>query len=229
MGDPLLVIIPSRGRPLQVADLAQCWRKTSCGVARLLVCLDDDDPTIQLYPPRSRYPFVDYDIAPRSGFAPRLSAVAVREARTGRWGAVASWTDKHRPRTPGWDAILAWALHLRRPGVVFGDDGMNGSWLPTACCVSAEIVDTLGYLCPPELAHLYVDTFWRDLGWSAGRLLYVPAVLIEHLHPAAGKGQWDDLMRAANTPEQFAREEARYLGYLAERFEADVAAVRALA
>lgn len=218
----LLVIVPSRGRPGHIAELWDAWRNTAAGVAELLVCLDDDDPTVTEYPFQ---PGIRYDIATRSGFAPRLSAVAAREARY--VDAVASWTDKHRPRTEEWDRTLLDAL-TETPGIAYGDDTINGQWLPTACAVSSSVVTALGYLTPPELQHLYIDNFWRDLGTELDRLTYLPHIIIEHLHPAAGKGDWDALCLEANSVAAFERDEAAYLAYKTERFATDVEKVRAV-
>lgn len=220
MGD-LLVIIPSRGRPGHIADLWAAWEATSAGVAQLVVCVDDDDESRYAYPAGPHY-----HVGPRAGFAPRLSSLATEVAP--HWGAVASWTDKHRPRTPGWDRVLVEQLAELGTGFVYGDDLMHGPGLPTACAVTTDVVQALGYLTPPELPHLYVDNVWADWGQAIHRIRYLGDVVIEHMHPSAGKGEWDDLMWEANTPEAFACDEAAYHAYKADRFAGDVEKLEAL-
>jgi len=40
--------------------------------------------------------------------------------------------------------------------------------------------------------HMYLDDFWKRLGTDLGALAYLPDVVIEHVHPDAGKAQRDE-------------------------------------
>lgn len=220
----LCVIIPSRGRPGAVADLWEWWQKTSTADSELLICLDYGDDTIDDYPAGSDR--LTYAIGFRNGFAPRLSAVAAREAS--KHFALASWGDDHRPRTVGWDQSLLDAMHELGTGFAYGDDGVHGEHLPSACAMTSDIIATLGWMTPPGLAHMYVDDFWRDMGRALDRIAYLPDVSIEHLHPAVGKGEWDDLVREANTEEKVLADRDVYAHYKAEAMADDLAKLRAL-
>lgn len=192
----LLVLIPSRGRPDAAADLYEEWLATTDGNARLLLCLDADDPTIDRYPPG-----VPQSVGPRNGFAPRLSEEAVEWAPA--VFALASWGDDHRPRTPGWDTAFLEELERLGTGFVYGNDLHAGETLPTACAMTSDVVTTLGYMTPPGMAHLYVDNVWLELGHAIDRITYLEDVVVEHMHPAAGKGEWDDLVRDANSHDAY--------------------------
>jgi hypothetical protein len=120
------------------------------------------------------------------------------------------------------------ALRELGTGIVYGNDLYQGEALPTAPAMTADIVRTLGFMAPPTLRHLYCDNFWLDLGKAAECLRYLPNVVIEHMHPAAGKAQWDEGYRRANAPAQYQRDGDAYREYLAGSFVDDVEKVRRL-
>jgi hypothetical protein len=179
----LAVIVPSRQRPASVHRLCQAWADTADGTvqADLIVCLDHDDDTIHDYPESGDYGFLSYSLADRNGFAPRLTAEALKEAPA--YFALASWGDDHIPRTEGWDSALVEALRDIGTGFAYGDDLIQGENLPTACAMTSDIVQALGWMTPPGMAHLYVDDVWLTLGRELGRIRYLPDVVIEHYHP----------------------------------------------
>lgn len=219
----LLVIIPSRGRPEAIADLWDCWQATADGCAHLLVCLDEDDRT------QFDYPWTDeitFTLGMRNGFAPRLSDEATHMAA--HYFALASWGDDHRPRTHGWDTALVEALGVLGTGFAYGDDGFQHEELPTACAMTSDIVTTLGWMTPPGLEHLFVDRFWRDTGEALDRITYLPEVLIEHMHPAAGKADWDPLWTDANTEECYEHDGEAYEFYKLTQADADLDKLRVL-
>lgn len=223
----LVVIVPSRGRPQAVADLAQACRDTCTADTVLLVVLDTDDPTAPQYAAPSGTTVFFAHTEP-AGHVGAINAGAQRALQDFAPFAVAKLDDDHRPRTKGWDARLLAALRELGTGIAYGNDLLQGQRLPTAPAMTADIVQALGYMGPPELGHLYVDDFWRDLGASAGCLRYLPNVIIEHLHPLAGKAAVDAGYLRANDPAQFRRDGTAYETYKAERFAEDVAKVKAL-
>jgi hypothetical protein len=222
----LLVIVPSRGRPRAVAELLDAWRQTSTGAADLLVVVDDDDPTLPAYRALGVSARVHSSTGTR-GIVPVLNAAAVDVATS--YPMVGFLGDDHRPRTAGWDATLVADLAEMKTGIVYGDDLLRGETLPTAVAMTSNIVNTLGWMAPPALAHLFVDDAWRDLGTAIGRLRYLPDVVIEHCHPAIGKGQWDELYRELNDDARYARDRDAYQAYRdSGQFAEDVAKLKEL-
>ncbi len=212
----LAVIVPSRGRPQNIADLVDCWTKTSSGLSRLLVVVDDDDPALSGYLDlrlSERAPDVTLLAleAPGSMVA-ALNAAAVPAA--GRHWALAFFGDDHRPRTHGWDARCVEALLELGTGIVSGPDGYRTDQLPTWCAMTSNIVRTLGYMAPPSLVHMYVDNVWQTLGTALGKYRFLPDVLIEHLHPLAGKSAMDAGYARVNSAGVYARDEAAYVAWV---------------
>jgi hypothetical protein len=224
----LVVIVPSRGRPEAVAELAhECWHTTTAETT-LLVVVDEDDPTLPQY--RDLIPpDVPYVCGPPSaGHVAAINYGAARAIADFHPFALGKFDDDHRPRTPGWDARYIEALNQLGTGIAYGNDLFQGRKLPTAPAMTADIVKTLGFMGPPDLRHLFIDDFWRDLGEAAGCLRYLPNVVVEHMHPMAGKSEWTEGHQRVNEPEAYRRDYAAYQHYLADGFAGDVEKVLAL-
>jgi hypothetical protein len=154
------------------------------------------------------------------------AAVDLIAPRTPR--AIAFMGDDHRPRTKGWDTAYLEAL-AAKPGMVFGNDRIQGMELPTQIAMSASLVRALGHMAPPVLKHMYVDNYWLQLGVEADCITYLPDVTVEHLHPYAGTAEVDEGYLRVNAREVFDRDEKAFAAYWAEHAERDIAAARSLA
>ncbi|MGW4102303.1 glycosyltransferase family 2 protein [Streptomyces sp. NPDC004976] len=229
----LTVIVPSRGRPHTVAQLAEAFRATCTEATWLLFTVDEDDPEYQAYVDAVseqlvRHGRVAVSSQPRGTMVTALNTGAqtlLEAPGPVRPDAIGFMGDDHRPRTTGWDRRYLDAL-TTLPGIVYGNDLLQGANLPTQCAISAPIVRALGHMAPPELTHLYVDNYWRDLGRAAGCITYLPDVVVEHLHPYAGKAEWDDGHRRVNQRALYERDRDAYAAYWREHQERDVIAVR---
>lgn len=201
------VLVPSRGRPGSIARLWAAIRATAAHPerVRLLVRLDDDDPTADDYPLQN-VDQVWYSCGPRIKLAASWNELA-RRALTADATHLALWGDDNVPLTPGWDQVFVDRLGRDGPGWVYGRDGI---WdrkahpghpehliLPTATVVSAELAEALGWVSPPGLTHLCIDVAWRDLGLACGALFFEPGVEIRHLHRMMGAPD-DQTYRDAN-------------------------------
>lgn len=196
----LTIIVPSRGRPLQLLELLAAIRATATSRVQVLVGLDDDDTSP--YPTSyDRLGDVRIHRGPRqplSGWTNYLALQAIRNGPMPRY--LASLGDDHRPRTRGWDRKLMAAIEsFGTPGFAYGNDLLQGASLPTAWVMSAEIVIHLGWMMLPTCDHMYVDNATLTLGKSINRIAYMPRVIIEHMHPAVGKSLMDDSYEATSS------------------------------
>lgn len=226
----LVIVVPSRGRPKAAAELAEQCAKTCTADTVLLVVVDTDDPTLPEYQaPTGTQVYFSW-APPDSGHVGAINWGAARALEDFHPFAIAKLDDDHRPRSPkGWDAAMLAALREMGTGIVYGNDLLQGERLPTAPAITSGIVKELGFMAPPVLDHLYCDNFWLDLGKAADCLRYMPEVVIEHLHPAAGKAQWDEGYSRANSSAQYQRDGSAYAEYRQGRFAEDVARVQRLA
>lgn len=225
----LVVIVPSRGRPQAAIELSQAFAETCTADTRLVFAVDDDDPTrgdycVDLAAYRGASVVLIENPTNMVGALNRAASIFADESAF----AIGFMGDDHRPRTVGWDKEYLDALREVGTGIVYGDDLYQGDKLPTQCAMTADIIRTLGYMCPPNLRHMYVDNFWMDLGSQADCLYHLPDVVIEHMHPVAGKADWDEGHTRVNAREVYDADALAYEKYGNERFAEDLDKVRAL-
>jgi hypothetical protein len=92
--------------------------------------------------------------------------------------------------------------------------------------MSASIVEALGWMGLPGCHHLYIDNAWRSLGDATKSLFYMPDVVIEHMHPAGGKAEWDEGHRRVNTEAMYSHDRAVYESWLDGSMSEDIERVR---
>lgn len=215
MADDLLVIIPTRSRPDSVPAILQAWDDTSA-TADLLFAVDTDDPELAAYKAHAAAfksnPRVRFTFGKRRRLCGTLNQQAIKAAKTHQF--LAFMGDDHRPRPAGrpWDARIRECLS-GGPGIIYGNDLLQGEEMPTAVAMTSDIVTTLGYFSPPCLTHLCLDLCWLEWGRGTGRITYLPDMVIEHLHPAAGKADLDAGYEECNSPEQVSADAEAYYDY----------------
>lgn len=226
----LVVIVPSRGRPAAAVQLAAAFTATKA-TSRLVFAVDDDDPTkagylaaLDAYPATT----VQYTLPllPPSTMVKALNEVAGVYANEAY--AIGFMGDDHRPRTMHWDAMYLAALDQLGTGIVYGDDLLQGARIPTQVAMTSDIVRTLGHMAPATLTHLYVDNYWKALGEGAACIRYLPDVVVEHMHPIAGKAEWDAGHVRVNQQSMYQRDSDAYADYAGSHLADDIAKVRAL-
>jgi len=223
----LVVITPSRDRPEQFREMIRAVGETTDGRVEVLGLVDDDDPQLDWYDRLGAALMVGKrrSLSAWTNEGAR-SVLAGRNGRTPRY--LASLGDDHRPRG-AWDLKLIDAIEqLDGPGMAYGNDLYQGVNMPTAWVVSAEVVRALGWMMLPSCEHMYVDAAVLALGKAADRIVYRPDVVIEHLHPYAGKADMDASYRQSNAPERYAADRAAYEAWKRDGLAADVAQLTAL-
>jgi hypothetical protein len=82
---------------------------------------------------------------------------------------------------------------------VYGNDLIQGEALPTQVAMTSDIILATGHMVPAGALHLWLDNAWLALGRALDAITYLPDVIVEHLHPIAGRAQWDAGYAEANT------------------------------
>jgi len=206
----LIVLVPTRGRPENIVELLQAFKDTNAEANLVIVC-DEDDPKLEEYKATGANGLV----YPREGkgMAKPLNKAANELAYC--YDFFAFMGDDHRPRTQGWDIAIQEELSKLGTGLAYGNDLIQGAGLPTAVFMTADIVRTLGGMVPPNMIHLYLDNFWLELGRDLNAITYREDVIIEHLHPIAGKAQWDEQYREVNAQEVYSADAIAFKQYMA--------------
>lgn len=183
MADLISVLAPTRGRPEALQAMAWSAHETADGPVQILAYVDDDDPAD--YQPEN----VKIVRGPRI----TLSECWNRLAEVADGTILHMGSDDIRFRTPGWDTRILDVFDAFPDRICFvhGRDGGHDEKLGTHGFVSRRWVDTVGYFTWPGFPCDYADTWLHVVAGKIGRRVFVPSVLIEHLHPIFGKGEWD--------------------------------------
>lgn len=230
MSAELAMVVPSRGRPLSVQRQGHAWKQTMPnGGADLIWVLDADDPGYDEYCDRALgFPFMKVlTIESWAPMVPKLNSAARVLAPDYRFLGFIG--DDHLPRTRVWHEALALWLAAAGTGIAYGMDGFQNENLPTWWCMTSNIVEALGgRMVPAPVQHMYCDNAVQVLGQRAGVIDFLPHVTIEHIHPVAGKAEWDEGYKRVNRAEQYERDRTAFTGWLADGLQADVDSVRRL-
>lgn len=227
----MLIIVPSRTRPQNVERLIDAWHSTGAhGVADLRIDVDEDDPAYRGY--RALEPDFPRGIRMASGHRWRSLVWKLNRAtrqECDRYFALGFMGDDHLPRTHGWAQRYLDELRDLGTGIVYGDDGYQHENTPTQWAMTSDIPRTLGRrMVPAEVDHLYCDDVVRDLGRAAECIRYLPDVMIEHVHPSAGKTDKDEQYVRVNSRAQYAKDRPAYQQWAGEHLAEQAALVRAL-
>lgn len=203
----LLIPVPSRGRPHNIARLVDTVKQTATGDVDILVILDDDDE--QQYP---RIDGVDYLVTGRLGLA-RSYNLAL--GRILEYPYAALLNDDHVPETPGWDQELIGEIdRMGGTGIAYGADGIQAT-LCTAPIVSTDIFRHLGWVSLPGLRHWYIDNVWYQLGLGLGRIIRRPDVVTRHHHRINGLAPDDATYREVSDNHELTdADRTRYTAWL---------------
>lgn len=237
----LLMIVPTRSRPQNVMPVVEAWLETDAfAVADLMLVADMDDPSFDAYctateraardvAARTRSGMVILHCAPRhEQLVPKLNAAALNAADDYEFVGFAG--DDHLPRTRAWaQSFVDLFDRDRSAGIAYPDDGYQHENLASSWVMRADIVRELGRMVPAPVEHLYCDNSVMDVGREAGCLTYLPDVLVEHVHPVAGKVVTDAQYERVNGREQYRRDRPAYKRWKRDGgLASDAAQVRAV-
>jgi len=224
----ITVLCPTRGNPSALLEAYSSFQDTAMDRnSRFVAVVDADDPSMETYVSMFE-DAVDLrlDVVPKDESGTMNKALNYAALRwKDRADVIGFIGDDHRFRTKGWDRVIGQVMEEQGGGIVYGNDLFQGEALPTAVFISSTIVNVLGWFAPPRQKHLYLDNAWKLLGDRSDCLYYLPDVVIEHMHPAAGKGEWDANHVRVNTAEVYAHDREAFDSWLNDGFERDVAAV----
>ena len=186
MPSDILLIFPTRARPVAALHTLASIIATTNGRVDVVLCQDDDDG--QSFQFQSRH-VITRTGAPKS-FTQWLNAAALEFCDS---YSILGWTadDVRYPKTC-WDFLVRQALRAK-PGLVYGQDGIQNEGLPTHPFVSAVLVKAMGHLIDPRLRHYFNDNYLKALTTRADCLTYRPELVLEHRHHSTGGSKIDDL------------------------------------
>jgi len=210
-----LLIVPTRNRPKNVEEFYECFIKKSSKNTTLCFGIDNDDDSNYDFDKMDRV-FIEKNN--RLGLNGTLNLIAKKYCNA--YDYISFMGDDHRIRTKNWDKIL---ISSKIKNVIsYGNDLLQGENLPTAVLMDSNIIRKLGYMSPPNLKHMYLDNFWKDLGIALNTLKYYDNVTIEHMHYTVNKSDNDSSYAETNTAEIIGHDSDQYKLYKASDFQIDL-------
>jgi hypothetical protein len=209
----ILMICPSRSRPQSAYEVIDTWEKTQSGLSDLVFYTDDDDSTVEDYP-KPAHPNIAVVRGSRKGITGSTNQAVLDFPEYSYYGFIG---DDHRFRTINWDKVFIDTIRKKGKGwgVAYGDDLLMREQLPTEVVISGNIVRAMGCMVYPELKHLYIDNFWKEIGLGIERLFYIPEIIIEHMHYTAGKSVQDELYKEVNAPATYELDRNTFIDFVA--------------
>jgi hypothetical protein len=140
---------------------------------------------------------------------------------------IAFFGDDHVIQTKWESEFVEFFKSNNNVGIAYANDLLQGERLPTAVCLTSNIVDALGYMVPTNLVHMYADNFWLDLGRKLNIIKYFDNIIFEHIHPDNGKAVRDSQYMEANAV--FSIDQQQYSHYVnSNKFNEDILKVKKL-
>jgi hypothetical protein len=229
----IALLVPTRGRPYQLADMWRSALKTADrpDLLQLVLGLDLDDPADTV-----GWAHQQMGQALAESRDPQVSYVmGERRVLSVYWNECAAHTDAGIMWHGNDDVIFrnaSWDTYVRagfdqwpdRIGCVHGRDGIHDGNMATLGWYSRPWVDALGYFCPPIFKSDYNDAWLSGCANAIGRRHYDERIFTEHMHPAVNKAVMDQTHRDRLAHQ--AEADQRWRDTPAER-EADVAKLQA--
>lgn len=105
-------------------------------------------------------------------------------------------SDDMIPQIFGYDTIIRQGFKRFFPdtdGVLWFNDGYQGSRLNTLCILGKKYYDRFNYIYNPSYISLWCDTEFTEVSKMLNKVKYIPQVIIKHEHPVWLGEKWDDL------------------------------------
>jgi len=199
---PLLVRMPTRGRPSQALEVLTAYRELASEHVKIEVVIDEDDGSMNCAEVLQRLYNLDCSICVGRH---RNKIEAVNGGRVDDWAILALVSDDMVPIARGYDQRIREAMSQHFPlldGAVYFNDGYNRDHVrpgnPVLCTLPVmgrHLYDQFGYVYFPAYGSIYSDDEQTNLLTAMRRLVFVDEIVIEHRHHAAGKAPFDALYR----------------------------------
>ena len=223
----LAVLVPSRGRPENLARLITEVHRTAKGRTHVIAGVDEDDPRLKDYIALRKTLLAPGDYIHTSHLRQNLVQWTNKLAHLteGKYRFYASLGDDMVPRTPGWDIKLTGAIDedFGGTGIAYPWDGIRDD-IPEAYVISADLVTTLGWVMQPTLKHFYNDNVWADIGHGAGCIRQLRGVVVDHVNVGTGRAVVDQT--ALDNGQKIASDKEAYDAWCRSGRAADIQKVK---
>lgn len=168
-------LLPTKGRPAQIARFFEQWRKTAANTPGWLIVNAEED--------RSIYNGVEM---PANWGILSTTATCVADAVNQALivAAEREWVgllcDDLSPETMEWDRIL---VEQSKPwNIVASANGSQEQRLHGALVYGGELLRAVGWMYPPGIKHSFHDDAWELIGERCLNIVKAEIVMVRHLH-----------------------------------------------
>lgn len=196
----ILVILPTRGRPVRLMEAVTSFVKTSVFAELLILCDEDDSLFIRSKRIRACH-------AQTRNMVQIWHDAAESEVRNFQMIGLAA--DDVLWVTPGWDWEIYKQWQRNGPGVYWAHDNLRGKDLCNHPYVSSVIIRIAGASIPGQ-RHLFLDNYFYEIGKAMDRLFYMPEILISHEHFTKNPALMDEHYDRVNSEEMYRHDGALF-------------------
>lgn len=216
------LLCPTRGRPTNIIRMIESvFSNDTSQTSEIVFFLDNDDlisievvkSLIKEYPGR-----VQGLVGPRNRNISKMHNICARKAK----GDIIGLSDDDVVyRTLGWNELIeqAFADSPDKILLVYGRDGLHDERHATHPFIHRKWMETTGYYVPEYFTGDYADTWLNDVAGLLCRKHFISELITEHLHPGAGKAEWDTTYRERFELQAQQNPDALFKSLLPERFE----------
>jgi len=217
-----LVIVGSRNRPQNATRCFEHLKQVS-HISDFMLIINEDQQDI--------YPIIEdvtTIIVPKSyGTTSCAKANYIVDQKLYKdYFTVSGIDDDTIVTTDGWDLLLSLPLKAKGYGVSWGNDTIQEGRVPTKWTMTSNIIEALGFICPPGLIHLFVDDFLARIGKELNSAHYAPHVMMEHHHWLNKKAEMDETYMETASRETWEHDERVFTQYMTGQFHDDIERVK---
>lgn len=178
-------ILPSRGRPHNVARFFECYAKTQ-GSTPGVLCVDEDDPRLKEYQALAMPPGWVVRVFPRLWMVPKVNRAFDEHPGRDWYGFI---DDDAVPVTSRWDERLVQAAG--KDGIAHCFNGIGNERLASQFVMGGELARRLGWVLLKGVNRLWGDNAVTAVGKKFSCITYLPDVSVEQWHFSNGKAPMD--------------------------------------
>lgn len=188
------ICVPTRERPHHVRRLIQSVTETAKFPEMIEFCFycDDDDVATQsmLRESQKQMKNIKFTVGPRIMFSDTWNHCH----RLAQSEIIMMGSDDIVFRTKDWDIIVIDKFDSCPDKILFvyGDDLKQGIRLGTHGFLHQTWIRTCGFFTPPYFSADYCDTWIDTIAQNLNRKLFLPNVVIEHMHVSMKKSDMDN-------------------------------------
>jgi hypothetical protein len=112
-------------------------------------------------------------------------------------------------------------------GMAYGDDMVWGQALATHPFITSNAITAVGFFGCPAVEHNYFDNYWQAIFSSLDKIVYLPEILMEHVHPIVGKEVADNIYKEIENKLQL--DEIKFTRYMSNNLVEDLDKIKNLA